>query len=196
MSRLTAFYRRYFGKMAPPPPLFLAPEGDAQIRAVLDGMPRNGVFVDLGANVGNVTAIALEYGHEVFAFEPGPAWPILHKRFGQDWRVTLIKKAIGGSARMVDFHIRKDENTYDATFLQGYERGSSTQVEVVPVVDFLRSLDRPATVVKMDIEGAEAECLEAILDSGVHREVGLFLVETHERFSPNWRSASTLSDSG
>lgn len=182
MMSLTSMYRRYFGRMAPPPPLFLSPEEDSQIREVLDAMPRDGIFVDLGANVGNVTSVALEYGHKVYAFEPGPAWPILYKRFGSDPRVTLINKAIGATARVVDFHIRKDWNTHDATFVRSYERGSSKRVEVVPIVDFLRSLG-PVTIVKMDIEGAEAECLEAVVESGVYREVGLFLAETHERFS-------------
>jgi FkbM family methyltransferase len=169
--------------MAPPPRQHLTPEEESKIRSVLDAFPRNGVFVDLGANAGNVTAVALEYGHTVYAFEPGPAWPVIHNRFGKDERVTLFNKAIGSHSRVVDFHIRKDGNSTDASFLKAYRRGTTKKVEVVPVVDFLRSLPKRADIVKMDIEGAEAECLEAILDAGIHKNTGLFLVETHDRFS-------------
>ncbi len=183
MSRLTSMIRKWFPPKVPLPPLYLSAEDDAKIRGVLDSQPRNGIFVDLGANVGNVTAVALEYGHRVFAFEPGPAWPILKARFGQDSRVELINKCIGARPRVVDFYVRRDGNTYDPSFVVSYELGRRTRVEVVPIVEFLRSVGRPVMVVKMDIEGAEAECLEAVLESGIHREVGLFIVETHERFS-------------
>jgi hypothetical protein len=37
----------------------------------------------------------------------------------------------------------------------------------------------------MDIEGAEAECLEAILDAGLQQSIGAFLVETHDRMGPH-----------
>ncbi|ESX11305.1 MULTISPECIES: hypothetical protein [unclassified Mesorhizobium] len=38
---------------------------------------------------------------------------------------------------------------------------------------------------KMDIEGSEAECLEAILEAGLQDAVGAILVETHDRVSPD-----------
>ncbi|WFP61826.1 MULTISPECIES: hypothetical protein [unclassified Mesorhizobium] len=50
-------------------------------------------------------------------------------------------------------------------------------------MQFLKELEEPATVVKMDIEGAEAECIESMLDDGVYRSIGHVLVETHERLS-------------
>ena len=56
---------------------------------------------------------------------------------------------------------------------------------MVDLVQFLRGLDEPVAVVKMDIEGSEAECIESILDAGIHRSIGQILVETHERFSPD-----------
>ncbi|BCH25764.1 FkbM family methyltransferase [Mesorhizobium sp. L-8-3] len=36
---------------------------------------------------------------------------------------------------------------------------------------------------KLDVEGSEAEVLEAILDAGLDRRIDLILVETHEHFS-------------
>ncbi|ESZ04426.1 MULTISPECIES: hypothetical protein [unclassified Mesorhizobium] len=40
-------------------------------------------------------------------------------------------------------------------------------------------------MMKMDIEGSEAECLEAILEAGLQDAIGAILVETHDRVSPD-----------
>lgn len=58
--------------------------------------------------------------------------------------------------------------------------GNSFEVEVIDLVDFLRNVGEPVSVLKMDIEGAEVECIESILDSGIHKSIGQILVETHE----------------
>lgn len=150
-----------------------------------------GLFIDLGANVGDVTRHALDYGMRVIAFEPDPvARQVLTARFGKSSRVTIIPKAIGGSARTAIFHqaSKIDATRTEASSLfetKHNAKGTAFEVEVVDIVQFLRGLQEPIAVIKMDIEGAEAECLEAIMDAGIHHSIGKILVETHERFSPD-----------
>ncbi|ESY09517.1 methyltransferase [Mesorhizobium sp. LNJC386A00] len=150
------------------------------------------MFIDLGANIGDVTGHVLAYGMRVIAFEPDPvARQILTTRFGNNDRVTIIPKAVGGSARTATFHQRPDvsdlRRTESSSLIQTHEHtnGKSFEVEVVDLVQFLQGLHEPIVIIKMDIEGAEAECIEAILDAGIHRSIGQILVETHERFSPD-----------
>lgn len=153
----------------------------------LDKAPRGGIFIDLGANVGKVAARALEYGHKVYAFEPDPtALAALRSRLGDNFAVEIIPKAVGATSRTAKFYRRPDEQTEwsSLTKIDVHEGGEVLEVEVVDIVEFIRGLGRPVTVLKMDIEGAEAECLEAILDAGLHRSIGMMLVETHDRFSP------------
>jgi hypothetical protein len=57
-------------------------------------------------------------------------------------------------------------------------------VEVVDIDAFLKELSSPPIVMKVDIEGAEAELLEALIDSDAYTRIGMILVETHDRFSP------------
>jgi FkbM family methyltransferase len=166
----------------------MTPEAEAMFREVMEGLPRNGIFVDLGANVGNVSARALEYGHEVYAFEPDPAaLAVLQSRFGTDPRVKIIPKAVGAAVRTARFFRHPEGNTEYSSLLRhdAHRGGNEVEVEVVDIVDFLRGLNRPTTVLKMDIEGAETECLEAIFDAGFHRSIGLILVEPHDHFSPD-----------
>lgn len=153
----------------------------------LDRAPRNDVFIDLGANVGMVTRRALEYGHRVIAFEPDPAaLAELRSRFGANPHVEIVPKAVGATSRTAKLYQRPDKQALWSSLhpTDVHEGGGAIEVEVVNVVEFIEGLGRPVTIVKMDIEGAEAECLEAILDSGLHRSIGMILVETHDRFSP------------
>jgi len=64
-----------------------------------------------------------------------------------------------------------------------HEGGTPVSVELVDLVDFLKSRPTMPSIVKMDIEGSEAECLEAILDAGLEKSIGAFLVEAHDRVS-------------
>ncbi|MRX33235.1 FkbM family methyltransferase [Aminobacter sp. MDW-2] len=158
---------------------------------LMKSAPRGGLFVDLGANVGDVTNRALAYGMRVIAFEPDPvARKVLVERFGRNDRVTIIPKAVGASARTAVFYQRPDianvGKTQSSSLLETHEHasGSQIEVEVIDLVQFLRDLREPVSVIKMDIEGAEVECLEALFESGIYRSIGAMLVETHDRLFP------------
>ncbi|MER9208828.1 MULTISPECIES: FkbM family methyltransferase [unclassified Mesorhizobium] len=167
-------------------------QAEYDFHQLMKKLPADSLFIDLGANIGDVTGHVLAYGMRVIAFEPDPvARQILTTRFGNNDRVTIIPKAVGGSARTATFHQRPDvsdlRRTESSSLIQTHEHtnGKSFEVEVVDLVQFLQGLHEPIAIVKMDIEGAEAECIEAMLDAGIHRSIGQILVETHERFSPD-----------
>lgn len=151
--------------------------------------PKGSTFLDLGANVGVVTGAALKLGLKVVAFEPDPhALAALTNRFGTHPDVEIIPKAIGSGARTAKFYRnhRADEgHTAASSMIETtyHEGGIPVSVEVVDLVDFLKSRPTMPSLVKMDIEGSEAECLEAILDAGLQNSVGAFLVEAHDRVS-------------
>ncbi|SFO69082.1 methyltransferase, FkbM family [Mesorhizobium sp. NFR06] len=167
-------------------------QAEFNFHQLMKATPANGLFIDLGANIGDVTRHALSYGMRVIAFEPDPtALEVLRRRFRNDERVTIIPKAVGGSARKATLHQRPDAQNIRMTEwsslfeVPAHAKGSAFEVEVVDLVDYLKGIRDPIAIVKMDIEGAEAECIEAMLDDGVHRSIGRILVETHERLSPD-----------
>ena len=170
-------------------------QAEFDFHQLMKSLPRRGLFIDLGANVGDVTRHALSYGMKVIAFEPDPAaLKILRNRFGNDERVTIIPKAVGGSARTAILHKWPDTQNVRMTewssLFEVPEHANGIEVEVVDLVQFLK-LEEPIAVVKMDIEGAEAECIESMLDDGIYRSIGHVLVETHERLSRDLASRIT-----
>ncbi|WP_434721994.1 FkbM family methyltransferase [Mesorhizobium sp. RIZ17] len=167
-------------------------QAEFNFHQLMKATPAGGLFIDLGANVGDVTRHALSYGMRVIAFEPDPtALEMLTRRFGSDKRVTIVPKAVGGSARKATLHQRPDTRNVRMTEwsslfeVSAHAKGPTFAVEVIDLVEFLKDIREPIAIVKMDIEGAEAECIEAMLNDGVYRSIGRILVETHERLSPD-----------
>ncbi|CDX55875.1 Nodulation protein NoeI [Mesorhizobium plurifarium] len=165
--------------------------GEYNFHQMMKRVRKDGLFIDLGANVGDVTRQALRYGMKVIAFEPDPvAREVLSNRFRGDDRVRIIPKAVGAGARIATFHQPQLDEVWrtEASSLycsDGHQGGTSFEVEVIDLVDFLQTIDEPIAVLKMDIEGAEVECIESILDSGIHTSIGQILVETHEAIFPD-----------
>jgi FkbM family methyltransferase len=160
-------------------------QAELTFHKMMNRLPK-GVFLDLGANVGDVTAAVLRYGYNVIAFEPDPtALAKLRQRFEENRKVTIIPKAVGGSARTTTFyHMPTNTVVSSLTRTEYNSSGGAIQVEVVDIVHFIRELDQPVAGIKMDIEGAEAECLETIISAGLHNEIGQIIVECHDYIFP------------
>jgi FkbM family methyltransferase len=180
-------YRRWKRRVSP------QKRADYNLRTALYRMAPAAIAVDCGANVGEVSAILAKYSDRVIAFEPDPvALTALRKRLSDNPKVTIIPKAVGGSARVE--HLFQTDNARQGdlddticTSIFHFDHLSdeaTTEVEVIDLVEFMRGLDAPIGLLKIDIEGGEAEVLEALLDSGFHKRIGCILVETHDRFSP------------
>jgi FkbM family methyltransferase len=156
------------------------------------------VAIDCGANVGQVTHFLSEAGFEkVYSFEPNlHAFNILQKRFADNPKVECMPKAVTNSSKSgpgkLYFHKKANQDQVK------YSTGSSTAadkhnvdennfmvVEMVGIGDFIKSLDRPVGMLKIDVEGTEADILNDLFDSGLVNEIGQIFVETHERKVPS-----------
>ena len=61
---------------------------------------------------------------------------------------------------------------------------NAIKVEVVDLIAFIEDLDRGVRILKMDIEGAEWEIMQRLIDHPVLSRIGCVFVETHERQDP------------
>jgi FkbM family methyltransferase len=156
-------------------------------------MPPGSLAIDAGANVGRVTAALARRGFEVHAFEPDPvAADVFAARFAGRPPVHLHRAAVGARAgtlrlyRTKAFARRPRKATTSSSLFRRdvHDAANAVEVEVVDLVEFIRGLGRPVDVLKLDVEGAEVEILERILDDGLHRRIGIVVAETHERHSP------------
>jgi FkbM family methyltransferase len=130
-----------------------------------------------------------QYGVEVFAFDPTPssvdmldASKLPEKFHFQPWAVT----AENGSLKFYP-RLKKDGTKSDVMFTMIPEEETKDDVIEVPAYSLATITEKLGhsriDVLKMDIEGAEYEVLEGLLDSPVLPTQ--LLVEFHHRFVDN-----------
>src|SRR5439155_26858784 len=133
--------------------------GDAQLS--------QGVFLDLGANVGEYSLFMSRYVKEVHAFEPYP--PVL-ARLRRHVEANAIKNIIvhpvgvGNKSSSVEFFAPPKDNLGSGSFIRGLDEENTTVGVKFPIVrldDELASL-KNIVLVKMDIEGYERFALEGL----------------------------------
>ncbi|MCF1708449.1 FkbM family methyltransferase [Tabrizicola sp. J26] len=156
--------------------------------------------IDCGANVGVVTAVLAETGADVIAYEPDPfAFGQLSERFSGHPRVTLINAAVGtssGTVRLMragNFDQNPKGASVKSTILPGgraIDEAGGVNVPLLDFPEFLKGLfaeGREVAFLKMDIEGAELDLLEALDRDGLLERVRVLVAETHERKFPDQR---------
>lgn len=161
-----------------------------KFQKALEAAPAGSLAIDCGANVGDVTEQLIRHGLRVIAYEPEPmAIDIFQRRFGDNDNVTLHKCAVGASAGTVQLH-RSSRAATDIVYTQTsslfpfehLEGSLAINVQVIDIVQAIREIKDHIYLLKLDIEGSEADVLEALLDAGLTESIDHIFVETHERF--------------
>src|SRR6056297_1379581 len=170
-----------------------APAAEAEFRAALTGASGK-ICIDLGANLGQHTRTMASHAAKVYAFEPDP-WTAmeLRARLADVPNIEIVEAAAGtedGSFplyRTSSFDANPVEQSQSASLLAGkrnIDTASAVEVRVIDFMTFLEALDGRIAVIKMDIEGAEVELLEALLDHPAIARIDHIFVETHESRIP------------
>ncbi|MGL6210416.1 MAG: FkbM family methyltransferase, partial [Paracoccaceae bacterium] len=140
--------------------------------------------LDLGANMGVVTEVLAATGADVVAFEPDPfAFGSLQARFADRPNVSLVQAAVGvgsGTVRLMradNFGTNPEGASVKSTILDGGRRIDAANSVEVPLLDFpAYVIEKVAergqiAFIKMDIEGAEVDILEAMDRDGLFANV-------------------------
>lgn len=152
--------------------------------------------IDLGANIGTYTNLMAASGADVIGFEPDPdTFEVLKRNTATVQNITLYQKAVGAKAETLTLRRSPHwdpenpiKNSMGSSIVRdhaGMSDKNAVTFEVVDFPDFLRQLDRDVRILKMDIEGAEWDLLEALLDDPVLGRIDCLFVETHERVNPS-----------
>ena len=151
------------------------------------------LVVDCGASVGDVSEVLAELGAEVHAFEPNPvAFARLAARFEASPTVNCYQQAVStenGSATFYPHESLVEDptaiDTANGSSLLAFKSNVRTDhgytVETIDLAAFIKGLGRPVRLLKIDIEGAEIEVVNRLIDERVLDDVEQVLVETHER---------------
>ncbi len=157
-------------------------------RFIRNSLPRGGVFIDAGANIGYfpvAVADLLGPDGQVFAFEPNPK---LFRILRENFRINPIRgachcHALGRSDYTSQLWV--NEQSSGGGYLTKSPSGEEAGLGLSPQTVSVRSLDSfdmpPANVMKIDVEGFEPEVLAGARET-IARSPGLRLVI---EFSPS-----------
>ena len=161
---------------------------------------RDDIIIDCGANVGDMTSRFARTGATVHAFEPNPlCFAFLTRRFAMFPNVICHHNGVMDKVCTLRLDTPETHDQFDqidvtvsASFVnRSYgDAVKSVDVKCIDFSDFIAGLEKPVTLLKMDIEGAEVAVLNRLLDRGLFDRIGQAVVETHERFSEDLAQAT------
>lgn len=135
-------------------------------RFLVDSIPADGIFIDIGANVGIYTlyvAKHLSNKGRVISFEPNPR---AHDRLSKN--MSLNEASVSAEVALMQLGIASDEASFylylNADNLGGSslvaESGETVRVDCKPLLTVMRDLGvEKISGLKIDIEGAEDDAL-------------------------------------
>ncbi|MFA4995357.1 MAG: FkbM family methyltransferase [Bdellovibrionales bacterium] len=157
------------------------------------------ICIDCGANVGRITLKMAKKGATVYAFEPNPfAFKVLAQKTKAFPKICAYNKAAYHADARVKlyFHQKHQENpvlwSTGSSLLAEKTNVNQSQyheVEAVNLSRFIKELGAPVHILKIDIEGAEYDLVNALIDSGALSNVRHVLVETHAHKIPSLQPA-------
>jgi FkbM family methyltransferase len=172
-----------------------AAHAEGLLQGICSLLKTGDIVVDCGANVGDVSVPLARTGASVHAFEPDPyAFEQLTEAVREFPNVTLHNAAVGieaGSIRLMraeNFAENPRGASVKSTVIRGGRKidetgREATEVALVSLPDIITGLyaeHGELSFVKMDIEGAELDILEMMLDRQLFDKVRLTVAETHE----------------
>lgn len=150
------------------------------------------IAIDCGANIGKFTVPMAKTGAEVYAFEPNPdAYARLVENTAGYPNVHAVQAAVttvAGPVKLFLHRYAEDDPVHfsSGSSLVGSKRNVRTDryamVDGIQFTEFLKGLgNRRVRLLKMDIEGAEVDVLNQLLDEGLHEMIDQSFIEVHDR---------------
>ena len=144
--------------------MFLGTYAALQTEWLRRTLPRDGVFLDVGANIGYFSALAASMGAEVHAFEPHPSYAerlrmLAQRASNAGARIHVNQLALGsecGYATLYVSSVNLGGSTMVASALAPQHVEQVIQVEVTTLDVYAREHDLSRVdLIKIDVEGLE-----------------------------------------
>jgi len=158
MGLVPSFIRAYFKKRA-------------MLRFYAPFVKEGDLCFDIGANIGERTAVFLALGARVIAVEPQKACvEKLRERFANNSQVTIVQAAVGHYKGVVKLNLCNETSecaTFSEDFMKAYGAVSNLhwpnkeEVTMTTMDDLIATYGAPGFV-KIDVEGYESKVLEGL----------------------------------
>lgn len=154
---------------------------------IIQYLPRDGVFFDVGANIGVISFFVHKIYPEavIYAFEPGK---IVSKciektlEFNKTKNFFLIKKGVSDQTGKAEFFI-DPKSTGGSSLVRKHISKKNNNIESIDLVsldNFIKETKVIPALVKVDVEGAENLVIKGSLDL-IQNHKPVFIVESDTR---------------
>lgn len=150
--------------------------------------------IDCGANIGTYTELMARSGARVLAIDPEPlVHETLDRLVDKYTNITVLKAAASTADSNQLLYRRSDLMSDPLTYSQSssimndkinIDTESYINVETISLSRLVMEFGY-VDLVKMDIEGAEIDVIEDLIETGAMDHIGLMFVETHEDRVPS-----------
>jgi FkbM family methyltransferase len=146
------------------------------------------LIIDCGANIGvSILYFKMIYPEAViYGFEPNlVAYRLLQKNIAQNGLtgVTVQNACLSNVREKVKFYFSEHEySSLTSSIHHGRGGDKSYEVEAIKLSDFMEG--KTVDLVKMDVEGAEYEILNDLVETGTIRNAKQYIIEFHHNI-PN-----------
>ena len=140
-------------------------------------------LIDLGGFSGDSALHFIAYPDitEIDVYEPNDSfaelWSAISKRYPQ---VKFINKAVYTHTGEIQFTERPDDLPLGSTIMQSKSGWGMGVVKTIPCVDILEIIPNEKFCLKVDIEGAEYDVLERLIEAKKSNLVDRLYVEWHD----------------
>ncbi len=173
-------------------------EGSAMVKS----LNKDSICIDCGANVGRITEIMAKKGASVYAFEPNPsAYNELSIKFKDADNVVCIQKGVldrNTRRKLFLYQYNKEDPLFWSMGASIYDtkddvdKSQYVEAEFIDIVVFIKELNRPIDILKIDIEGSEYDVLLKLIEQGLYNNIKHILVETHDRHIPEIKEKGSI----
>lgn len=178
--------RRFLKENGRRVPDFLLRPRERFFRDIARQVGKGDIVIDLGAHTGEVSIECALRGATVHAFEPHPEiFKLLVKATSNYPGIITHNAAASDSNTQMKLYFGETETGkpyQGSTLVTGkhdLEYQNFHTVECTDLSEFIRELDQPVRLIKMDVEGMEYRIIEGLLRSGAIERVEKLHVECH-----------------
>jgi len=163
------------------------------------------ICIDCGGHIGLVSEVFLNLGAEVYTFEPNIYLANLLRfrlsKYIDEGKLHIHNKAVWHENKKIKLFLRENysnsnithvdsesssliKDKTDKKLLFNTSKNNFLTVDSIDIAEFLKELNKPIHIMKLDIEGAEYTVLDRMIDTGVYKMIKYILVEEHHQKVP------------
>lgn len=152
-------------------------------------LTQRSIVIDVGGYEGDFVAeIFARYQSKIYVFEPVKRYvDHMQERFKQNSSVEIVPEGLGAKNEVITIHVMDEASSYERKE-SIHKKGEEEEIKIRGVVDFFKSNKiEIVDLIKINIEGAEYDLLDAMISNGYIPKCKNIQVQFHD-FYPDYEN--------